>query len=279
MKVSVLIENTTNSELICEHGLSLFIEHKGKKYLLDTGQSDAFMMNAKKMQVPIQNVEYGVLSHGHYDHGGGFGTFFEENVSASVYAMRQITEEYFSGSGGNIHYIGVPKDILSKYEKRFVLMDSVVQIEEGVYLIPHNTKNLEKIGERTKLYRKKEGEMVPDDFSHELSLVFVTEKGLVIFNSCSHGGIQNIIDEVKAVLPDEKIYAFFGGLHMKGKRNGEEICTFSQEEIKNLANYLKQQNLQMLCTGHCTGKIGVEMLKKELGCVVIPMFTGKEICL
>ena len=34
MKVTVLIENTSESELKCEHGLSLFIEYASKQYLL-----------------------------------------------------------------------------------------------------------------------------------------------------------------------------------------------------------------------------------------------------
>ena len=37
----------------------------------------------------------------------------------------------------------------------------------------------------------------PDDFSHEQSVVIDTDKGLVIINSCSHGGAVNIINEVK----------------------------------------------------------------------------------
>ena len=32
MKITVLIENTTESELLCEHGLSVLIENNGRKY-------------------------------------------------------------------------------------------------------------------------------------------------------------------------------------------------------------------------------------------------------
>lgn len=279
MKITVLIENTTNSELISEHGLSLLIEFEEKKYLLDAGSTGVFLQNARAMKVALNDVECAVLSHGHYDHAGGFGAYLKENPAVKVYGMKAIQEEYYSGSGGSIHAIGVPEDVLPQYEKQFIFIEEVTKLAEHVYLIPHSTKGLEAIGERTKLYRKKGEEYVPDDFSHELSLVFDMEEGLFIFNSCSHGGIRNIMEEVKAVFPEKSIYAFCGGLHMKGTKNGTEICTFSKEEVKEIADYLKQEGIQKLYTGHCTGAPGLELLKEFLGEQVEDLFTGKQICI
>ena len=37
MRVTVLIENTAPVGLACEHGLSLHIEHGGRRWLLDAG--------------------------------------------------------------------------------------------------------------------------------------------------------------------------------------------------------------------------------------------------
>ena len=37
MKITVLVENSTSCRLYGEHGLSVYIEYDGKKYLLDTG--------------------------------------------------------------------------------------------------------------------------------------------------------------------------------------------------------------------------------------------------
>ena len=79
MKITVLIENRASGELCCEHGLSIYIEHYGKNYLLDTGASNTFMKNARKMQISLADVDAAFLSHAHYDHSGGYGGFFEEN--------------------------------------------------------------------------------------------------------------------------------------------------------------------------------------------------------
>lgn len=276
MKITVLVENTTKNDLKCEHGLSFFIEFENQNYLLDAGTTDIFLENGKAMEVPIYDVSKCILSHGHYDHSGGFETYLVENGEVVVYAMKGADDEYYSGSDG-LHYIGIPKKILQDYGERFIFVDKVIKIAEHVYLVPHNTAGLEKIGERAKLYMRKDGEYLPDDFRHEQSLVFQTEKGLIVFNSCSHGGMQNIIREVQEVFPKERIYAFFGGLHMKGKRDGEEICTFTDEELKLLVVFLKEVGLQYLYTGHCTGQVALGKLKIYAGDMIQELFTGRVI--
>ena len=277
MKIQVLIENTTNSDLTAEHGLSIFIEYNDRKILLDAGTTSAFMDNAHKMNVDISSADFCVLSHGHYDHSGGFAGYLEENRDKNIYAMNTATAEYYSGSGGHIHEIGIPKNVYPAYSDNFIFIDKPTELAEGIYLIPHNTDGLEKIGERAKLYKKVNDSYMPDDFSHEMSLVFDTDNGLVIFNSCSHSGIVNIIEEVKAYFNDRDVYAFFGGLHMKGKKNDVEICTFSDTEIEHMTAYLKKNGIKKLYTGHCTGRVGFEMIKKYMGENVEYLMTGREI--
>lgn len=286
MKIQVLIENTAdlkiNSNLKPEHGLSIYIEYQGKKILLDAGTTQAFMENAKNMNADIENADFCVLSHGHYDHSGGFAKYLEENRDKKVYAMKTSIEEYYSGSGGHIHEIGIPKEVYPKYKDNFILIDGTftdkgVEISNGIFIIPHNTKDLEKIGERAKLYKKVNDNYVPDDFSHELSLVFDTEKGLVVFNSCSHSGIINIMEEIRAYFGNREICAFFGGLHMKGMKDNVEICTFTEAEIESMTDYLKENRLSKLYTGHCTGLVGFELIKKYMGEKAEYLMTGKTI--
>ena len=56
-------------------------------------------------------------------------------------------------------------------------------------------------------------EFVQDDFVHEHSLVLEGEDGLVVFNSCSHGGIVNIVQGVQEAL-NRQVTTVVGGLHM-----------------------------------------------------------------
>ena len=279
MKIKILIENTTKSDLTPEHGLSIFIEYNDKKILLDAGTTSTFMDNAEKIKADISSVDFCVLSHGHYDHSGGFAEFLRKNPDKKIYAMKNIEEDYYSASGGSIHFIGVPREVYPAFKDNFILLDKAAKIEEGIYVIPHKqSESLRKIGERAKLYRKIDEEYIPDDFSHELSLVIESEEGLTIFNSCSHGGVANIIEEVKEYFGQDKIIkAFVGGLHMKGKSGNKEICTFSESEIEALVKYCKDNNIQKLYTGHCTGSVGYELIRKYMEDGVEYISTGSEI--
>ena len=278
MKIAVLIENTSAApELKCEHGLSFLIEYNDKKYLLDAGSSSAFLDNAKTLGTSLDNMECCILSHGHYDHSGGFYEYLNQNKNVQVYAMESVTGSYHSSKGG-MHEIGIPKPILDKHLDHFKFINGVCALDDGIYLIPHGATGLDAIGKKAGLFKKCGEEYLPDDFAHELSLVFDTDKGLVIFNSCSHAGIMNIINEVTAALPGKKIYAFLGGLHMEGKDGTRCFCTFNKAEIEEIADVLKNDvGLQRLYTGHCTGEDGFKLLQKYLGNKIIKLTTGMRI--
>lgn len=269
MKIYVLIENTTDSNLQCEHGLSLYIEYKGQQILLDAGSTEVFAENAKQMGVDLAAVDMAFLSHGHYDHSGGFGAFIGANESAPVYGMGSAMGRYASTSGGVMHEIGVPDAVKEVLKERMTAVDKVAKIAPGITLVPHSAASdkLAVIGEKAGLYREvkaQESSWLPDDFAHEMSVVFETNAGLVICNSCSHGGVQNIVEEVKNALPGKKIYAYVGGLHMKGRKDGEEICIYSEEEVKALAEYIQATGIEVLLTGHCTGEPAIALLEKHL---------------
>ncbi len=264
MIIRVLIENTESEKYRGEHGLSLHIVHNGREYLLDAGATEAFGQNAEKMGIDLETVDAAFLSHGHYDHSGGFGAFIRKNKKADMYAMEGVMGDFASDSGGVFHEIGVPEPVKEVMTDRVNFITEVTKIAEGVTLVPHNTPGLEEIGKRAGLYREKGGEWVADDFTHEMSVVFETDAGLVICNSCSHGGLPNIVKEVKAVFPEKPVRAYIGGLHMKGKRDGEEICTFTAEEVKALAEYIEAEDIQLLYTGHCTGAPAYRELSEAL---------------
>jgi glyoxylase-like metal-dependent hydrolase (beta-lactamase superfamily II) len=83
--LTALVENTRAPHargLRKEHGLSMFIEHAGKRILSDTGVSDAFADNAAKLGVDLASVDVAVISHHHLDHGGGLRHFMQLNTRA-----------------------------------------------------------------------------------------------------------------------------------------------------------------------------------------------------
>ena len=165
-------------------------------------------------------------------------------------------------------YIGIPKKLINKYPDRIELVSGDYKLMDGVYLIPHKSSGLSSIGVREKMYVRKNHKWYPDDFAHEQSLVLDTEKGLVILNSCSHGGVENIINEVQETFPEKRIYGYIGGLHLFNK---------SEEEILNVAKAFKDKNIECIYTGHCTKNRAYGILKNELGERIEQLKVGLEI--
>lgn len=257
MRATILTDNIRTKELAGEWGLSIWIEARDRKILLDTGSSKLFLENAKKLQIPIKEADFAVLSHAHYDHANGMQYFFAENAHAPFYLRDTTAENCYLKKGILKHYIGIPKGILKRYEGRFQSVAGDYEAAEGIYLIPHKTEGLERVGQREHMYRKMKGHhYVPDDFSHEQSLVVDTPDGLVILNSCSHGGADNIITEVSNTFPGKKILALIGGFHLFNK---------SEEDVRELAERIKRTGISRVYTGHCTGKRAYAILKETLG--------------
>lgn len=274
MKITVLVENTGPSEFKIEHGLSLYIEFNDKKYLLDAGPSDSFFKNAHALSIDLDRVDKAVLSHGHYDHGDGFMVFLNQYKDKVVYGAKNIFDDYYSGSGGSIHYIGLSSK-LKQMKNRFNTISKDTKIDEKIYLILDDVSNTKEIGVQKKLYKKVDDVLQPDNFNHELSLVFDTPKGLVICNSCSHAGLESIVDNIKKRL-NKPVYAYVGGLHMKSTKNHIETSSFTEEQIQNLCIFI-EKNIQYVLTGHCTGNVSYDLLKKYLKDRIDFLTTGKTI--
>ena len=76
MTITSLVENTSCKALPVEHGLSLHIRlDDGRSVLFDMGQKQLFADNAARLNINLSEVDLAIVSHGHYDHGGGLKTF------------------------------------------------------------------------------------------------------------------------------------------------------------------------------------------------------------
>ena len=103
--ITVIVDNKRdkNKRLGSEWGLSLLIEYSGKKILLDTGGSDLFIKNLKKLGMDVADVDHAVLSHAHCDHANGMPAFFRNNSKAKFY-LRDGTSDNCYGKIGFLHF-------------------------------------------------------------------------------------------------------------------------------------------------------------------------------
>lgn len=265
LKATVLIDNISKNDLKKEWGLSIHIEYGEKNILLDTGSTGIFAKNAARLGIKISDVDYGVLSHAHYDHSDGMEEFFNANKKAKFYLSENAKENCYGSRFIFFKYIGIKRGTLEKFSDRIEFASGDYQLCDGVTIVPHKTENLALKGKRAGMFRRENHHRVAEDFNHEQSLVFDTSKGLVIFNSCSHGGADNIINEVSATFPDKKIYAIIGGFH---------LFKSTKEEVVALADGIKKTGIERVVTGHCTGEESFKILNAELDGKAEQIYSG-----
>lgn len=252
MRATVLIDNVPGEGLAGEWGLSVWIERAGRRILLDAGSTGAFAENAERLGVDLASADFAVLSHAHYDHSGGFPEFFARNSRAALYVREGAGEDCFKRTEDGTEYIGVERGMLARFAGRVRYVSGAHELCPGAWLLPHEAPHPERADE---LLRLEGGEMRPDGFEHEQSLVVSDGRGLVIFSSCSHAGADVIIGEVSRAFPGERIYSFVGGLH---------LYRAPRAEIEALARAVKATGIERVVTGHCTGE-AAELLRAELG--------------
>ena len=248
MKFWTLIENTTAWEdLACEHGLSLYIEAGGHRILFDAGQTGAFADNAEKMGIDLSKVDLCVLSHGHYDHGGGLKRFLEINDHAPVYVNRHAFGDYFNGEE---KYIGLDAELLC--EERILFAGDNRTISDTVSI--HSCPNFpQPCGANAYgLTALRGGQHVPDDFRHEQYLLIREGERRILLSGCSHRGVMNI---KTWFAPD----VFLGGFHLM------KLDPVRDRIKLNAVAAMLLQKETVYYTGHCTGEEQFAFLKERMG--------------
>lgn len=258
MRITSIIENTSNKGLPVEHGLSLYIEkEEGQKILFDMGQSDLFANNAAALSLSIADIDVAVVSHGHYDHGGGLGTFLETNNKAKVYIHKDAFLPHYSLRENGLRYIGLDNSL--QENERLVMCEDITRMDSGMILFANVQGNCcNPTGNRLLFGPSETGN---DSFCHEQSLIIEENDMLVLFAGCAHRGIVNIIHKAEEVAGRAPTHVF-AGMHLvkSGMTEKDEDCF-----IEVLASELLKYKDTMFYTMHCTGEEQFKKLKSLMG--------------
>lgn len=233
MKLSVLTENTASEKFCAEHGLSYYIEHD-INILFDTGHSDVFLQNAKKLNINIEKIDTVVLSHGHWDHGDGLRYISNKKLICHPDVFQ---ERYRKNDDENIGLELSFKELKNKFDITYTRLPFEVS-KNIIFLgeIPRNN-SFEAQTTTFELDDKKDDFIIDDS-----GLVIKLEDEIVIISGCAHSGICNMIEYAKKVTGINKIRAVIGGFHLK----------YNNQQTQETIKYLKSQDIQEIYPSHCT---------------------------
>jgi 7,8-dihydropterin-6-yl-methyl-4-(beta-D-ribofuranosyl)aminobenzene 5'-phosphate synthase len=277
MRVTSLIENSrleSAEALTPEFGLSMFVEHGSSTVLFDMGSSAAFADNAALLAEDISAVDAAVISHHHFDHGGGLARFLETNTHAKAFLRdAPLADRRFRAFGILDRPIGIDLDLVDRHRERFEFVTGTREIVPGVFLLTAIGSDHQRPRGNRKLYVRLSTGLVRDPFDHELLMVVRDDDGMVVFTGCSHSGVLNLIDAAIAAFPETPVKAVFGGMHLIGLPFYDSMAA-SRREVEALGRQILERVEGPVFTGHCTGKKAFPILAGVMGARLQTFPTG-----
>ena len=249
-KLTILADNAVpgKSDMLGEHGLSIYVESDAGNYLFDTGKGKTIVHNAVVCQMDLSAIKAVILSHGHADHTGGLPDVLYYHANVPVLAHPDIfLFRYRTDDKGKKKYIGIPyhKGFLEKKGARFTFNTDATELSPGVHLtgfVPRITKF--ETGDMKNRFAKRNGETIQDIIADDQSLILNTRRGLLIILGCAHAGVLNIIRHSIKMTTVDRIFAIVGGTHLDFAGNSQ---------VQKTIDALRELSIEHLIPSHCTG--------------------------
>lgn len=274
--------------ICCAHfGLSLVVtayaEGRAYRVLFDAGpEGYAVERNGRRLGIQFGSIGAAVLSHGHWDHGGGLpraaeliresgGRRVPLYLHPGVFRRRALRLP----NGGIVPFKPIPScDELSARGTDVQYSSEPRLLPDGLFCLSGEIPRVTAYerGFPSHLRQREDGagwEPDPLILDEQFLAVCVEGKGVVVFTACSHSGVVNVLTRAHALFPDMPLYAVMGGLHLSGP-GPEQIIP---ETVRDLSRF----GLTMIIPAHCTGWRAVAALVNAFGeGVVVPSAVGKR---
>jgi len=256
LKIKVLVENNTYIDhyYLGEPALSYFIETDQKKILFDTGYSNAYILNAKKMGIDLNNLDYLVLSHGHNDHTGGLVYLINEyDLSKTILIAHP---DVFIKREDNGLMVGSPlnKNDLDKYFKEIILTKDVYKLSDNFVFLGEINRSNDFENKKPVGYIIIDNYKLEDYLKDDTGLAYQGSDGLFIISACSHSGICNITNQAIKYFNEDKIEGIIGGFHL-----------FNDDEtLDKTIDYLSNKDIKELYPCHCVSLVCKHKMMNKL---------------
>jgi 7,8-dihydropterin-6-yl-methyl-4-(beta-D-ribofuranosyl)aminobenzene 5'-phosphate synthase len=255
LRITVLAENrSVRRDLVSEHGLSLWVEARGIRFLFDTGQGGAFFTNAERLGVALDGEYSLALSHGHYDHTGGMGLLRGQFRPERVFLHpAAILSRYACREGRRARAIGMPSASVAALDRardQVAWTSAPTWLAEGAGLtgpIPRRTP-FEDVGGPFFLDPECH---TPDLIEDDQAAWVTTRSGTVVLLGCAHAGVVNTLDCLTRMPGVSRFRAVIGGMHLAGA---------GRERLERTAEALGRYGVELVAPCHCTGERAGEFL-------------------
>jgi 7,8-dihydropterin-6-yl-methyl-4-(beta-D-ribofuranosyl)aminobenzene 5'-phosphate synthase len=254
---------------IGEWGFAALVDADGRKILFDTGaRPNTVLENVKELKIDLSDVQDVVLSHFHDDHTSGLMTLRREfmkknpNALSRVHVAKGIFLERRAKGGNAQGAIGAENPTIAaktEFEAtggKFIEHDKVDEIFPGVWLTGPVPRVFPEKNYAASIEVKEDGKWVEDNVPDDQSLVFNTDRGLVLLAGCGHSGIINTLTYARKEIRPAPVDAAIGGLH---------LFNASDETLDWTADKLKEFQTAQLMGAHCTGIETVYYLRRKMG--------------
>ena len=246
-RIQILVEDKNfKPELEGEHGLSMLVEGEGIRFIFDCGQTGMAWRNAEKLGVDLTKIKTAVISHAHYDHGGGFTELLKYARIKTLYTGEKFFDKKFSWDGTKYVFKGVrlTTQDLERLHITNKICGEMVQLDEKIFLVGkfNRTYEFETVPDKFFIGRAKK--KLPDDFGDEICMAIRGDDGLSVVAACSHVGILNIVSTV-AERFNEPVTRLVGGVH---------LLNADDERIDKTIAELKNLGVRDFKLCHCSGE-------------------------
>ncbi len=264
--------------LVAEHGFSALVTvRRGARthtLLFDTGVSpDGMAANMERLDVQVGDIAAVVLSHGHFDHAGGFLGLARLRKRAGIpltlhpgvwtprraafpgqapWELPVLKRSSLEGEGFQIIERREPSALLDGSVLITGEVDRTTDFETGM---PFHEA----------LHR---GRWAPDPLilDDQAMVVNVRGKGLVVLTGCGHAGAVNIARHAMRLTGVDRLHGLLGGFHLTGPA--------FEPIIEPTVRALTEMQPSHVVPAHCTGWRAQVRLATALPDAYVPNAVG-----
>ena len=247
--------------------------------LFDTGVSpDGMATNVERLGLDVGAIEVVVLSHGHFDHAGGFPGLarlrhrsgMPLTVHPLVWSRRRFA---IPGQPGwelpTLNRSALEAEGLEVIERRqpSLLLDGSVLITGEV----DRTTEFEHGLPYHEAWHDGRWEPDPLVLDEQALVVHVRGRGLVVLTGCGHAGAVNIARHAMRLTGVDRLHALLGGFHLSGPA--------FEPVIEPTVAAFTEMAPDLLVPAHCTGWKAQHRLAAALPTAFVPNAVGTSFTL